>query len=401
MLVPTPPSVAGRTDIINELTMPKDGTKRQHYVPQFLLRRFSDDGSHISLLLLSSGRRVDHAKIQGQCYEDYFYGKDQVTEKSFSAQEGIVAKTLGDLSEQHLELLPLDALNRLRLFAHYQKARTLGSAEGLNAMASALVRTAIRSTPSAETSEGDPDSVRLVGAQHRALWAAAGMTPVLQDLEVKFLVTERVPGFMISDHPVVSYNQYAEHHPDFQHCLGIMGLSVRGLQMFLPLSPSVTLAIFDPGTYQYGSDSRRVCRAGPQDVTVLNQMQSVHALQCLYFQPNRVNEHTLANVLSQRQQHSSVYRRDTIEVRNDSGSGGQIVAVAGGEVRLGGKLSFVRIRDQRRYWGYDRAISPVRSPELYEATILHRANLDAELIQRRENAATSDNPIPLEPDAVG
>src|SRR5207237_4965802 len=100
-----------------------------------------------------------------------------------------------------------------------------------------------------------------------------------------FLVTDRVPGFVISDHPVVLYNQYAEHHADLQHCLGITGLAAKGLQMFLPLSPAVTLAVFDPSTYQYGGRERIVVRAGPQDVTYLNRLQAIQGVKCIYFCP--------------------------------------------------------------------------------------------------------------------
>jgi Protein of unknown function (DUF4238) len=268
-------------------------TKRQHYVPRFLLRNFSPDGRRISLVMFAAGRRIDDASIKGQCYEDYFYGKDQVMEKSFATEEGVVCNLLGDLSVAHLESLTAAAAEKLRTFVHYQRFRTLGSARATNAMIDAFAKVAVKGTlrPGDGISPEDIDRVQigLPDAQQQSLWHAAGSTPLLLDLEVKFVVTDRIAGFIISDHPVVSGNQYAEHHPDFQHCLGITGLACKGLQMFLPLSPSVTLAVYDPATYQYGGKSR-VCRAGPDDVAFLNQMQATNALKCAYFLGVRTTE---------------------------------------------------------------------------------------------------------------
>jgi hypothetical protein len=62
-------------------------TKSQHYVPQFIMRKISKDGRHVSLLALSSGKRIDGAKISKQCKGDYFYGYDQEMEKAFQVEE--------------------------------------------------------------------------------------------------------------------------------------------------------------------------------------------------------------------------------------------------------------------------------------------------------------------------
>ncbi len=98
-------------------------TKRQHYVPQMILRNFSTDSATTTLVVLSSGKRVDAAPIARQCYEPYFYGKDQILEDSFSERESRIAGLLGDLSPSHLERLGESELDEVRTFLHYQHAR--------------------------------------------------------------------------------------------------------------------------------------------------------------------------------------------------------------------------------------------------------------------------------------
>jgi hypothetical protein len=75
-------------------------TKRQHYVPRIILRNFSKDGKRISLVV--DGKRIDGASIGKQCYGDYFYGSDNVMEKSFADSEAKMAAFLGDLAPARL-----------------------------------------------------------------------------------------------------------------------------------------------------------------------------------------------------------------------------------------------------------------------------------------------------------
>lgn len=70
---------------MNRPTEKLSETKRQHYVPRMLLRNFTKDGKRISLIV--DGKRIDGASIGKQCYGDYFYGSDNVMEKSFSDSE--------------------------------------------------------------------------------------------------------------------------------------------------------------------------------------------------------------------------------------------------------------------------------------------------------------------------
>lgn len=63
-----------------------------------ILRNFSNDGKRICLIL--DGERVDGASIGRQCQEDYFYGSDNILEKSFAKEEDKLAAFLGDLSPE-------------------------------------------------------------------------------------------------------------------------------------------------------------------------------------------------------------------------------------------------------------------------------------------------------------
>jgi hypothetical protein len=202
------------------------------------------------------------------------------------------------------------------------------------------------------------------------VWGACRSSLILEDLAVKFIMTERPVGFVISDHPVVAYNQFAERHPKFRHYPVTTGLAVKGLQLFLPISPSVMLAVYDPGTYSLGGHSR-VCRAGPRDVDYLNAMQAVNAFNCIYFDRRRCTDVTLKALLEQRARHRRMGATEVAKsamLHRPDGSMSRFVAVTHTEVRVGASLSFVRIEDEKPYDEYEGPTPPIRSPERLEFT---------------------------------
>lgn len=351
-------------------------TKRQHYVPQMILRNFSNDSATTSLLVLGTEKRVPAAPINRQCYEPYFYGADQAMEQLFAVEENKVAGYLGDLSRAKLEGLSESDIEQLKLFVHYQHARTRGAAEHLSRFAEALAKGTLRSSakvypdPDFRAEDVDKVEIRLQHAQIKSIWMAAKTSPLVRDMAVKLILTDRTPGFLIADHPVVAYNQFAEHHPVFRHCLASTGLALKGLQLFMPLSPSVTLALYDPATYQYGGKSR-FCTAGPQDVRLLNEMQTVSAWECVFFREDRATEESIDGLFRVRRAHPSLYKKSAVErsvPAHPDGKPRHLVWVNHPEIKLGAKLSFVRSLDGHGYDGYDGITVPERDPGLVDLT---------------------------------
>lgn len=377
----------------------KGVTKRQHYVPRMLLRNFSSDGKRISLVV--DGKRIDNAGLRDQCQEDYFYGSDQILEKSFAEQESEMAALLGDLSPERFETLTDRQLEIMRQFVAYQRARTRGAAQHLSDFMGAFAKQTLKDGLLLNdgrvmtVEEDEAFQVGLEAAQRDAVWQAAKSMPVLADMSVKFIATVRTPAFVVADHPVVAYNQFAEHHPVLSRYPTRTGHALKGLQFFLPVSPSMTLAVYDPATYSYGGN-KRVCTAGPHDVALLNRMQAVNAYSCFYFDPTRMTEDALADLAAARRSHPSMFTKHTalgpLQKRGD-GTISRIVAVRHAEMALGAKLSFVRTIDGRSYENHRGASIPVRSEELMEVARQLGDLLEAEVTRRREVAGVDGGEV--------
>lgn len=372
-------------------------TKNQHYVPRFILRKFSKDERRISLVTLSNGRRVDGASIAGQCKADYFYGSDQLMEKSFQAEETKISKYLSTPTIPQLDSLPASAYDELLAYVHYQQARTRGAAEHLSTTAGAFAKSMLRDhirlnrPPNIRNEDLDLVEIGIKNAQHESIWFAAKTLPLMRDMVVKFIITDRPVGFVIADHPVVAYNQFAEHHTILRQCPTSTELAHKGLQLFMPISPSVTLAIYDPGTYEYGGKSR-ICRAGPQDVTYLNEMQTINAWECIYFHTDRVDKPTLDSLLRARKNHPSRYKKTTSEselTRRPDGKLSKFTVVTYVDIRIGAKLSFIRSTDGHSYEYYQGSSVPVRSPERVAFTEAYGNHLE-KIVADRRAASTAE-----------
>jgi hypothetical protein len=351
-------------------------TKRQHYVPRFLLRRFSTDGRSISMFVLKNGCRVEGASIVGQCYGDYFYGDDGGMEKAFADEEAKVASIIRDTTPAALETLTKHHLDDLRKFVHWQRARTQGAADHLNkqtdAVAKGLMRQKLARDPHPKFTPEDFDKVvvKLTNPQAHALYAASQSLPLIFDLAVKFVLAPDRAEFLVSDHPVATCNQFVENDEHLSQRLGWTGLSAKGLQFFLPISPKVTLAVYDPCTYGYGSPKSLVCGASVRDVMLLNRLQAITAVDALYFSRN-FSDAFLEMLLDERRKHRPVREADvrfSDPRKRSEHEESQLMVVSGVDIRLNRKFSFVELLEKKSYRDYYGATIPVRNQQLLDLT---------------------------------
>ncbi len=267
-------------------------------------------------------------------------------------------------------------------------SRTRGAAEALSNFASAFLKSAMRGTARLNLADSktaeltEATRVYLDNAQHESIWRAAKLTPLVKDLSVKFLLASQGASFVIGDHPAVRYNQFVEHHPYLRNFPSSTGLAAKGLQMFMPLSPTVTLALYDASTYAYGGKAM-VGRAGPGDVVALNRMQVVNAWECAFLQPGTIGDAQLQDLLATRRGHPSVYEMPVAEsemIRRSETKVSQYTVVNYVDVRVAAKLSFAKVLDGHSYAYHRGPTVPLRNPELLELTKLYGKHLE-ELVE--------------------
>ena len=262
--------------------------KRQHFVPKFYLRQFSPDISvrvrdrkTINILNLRRGQLIRNVGLKEQCYRDFFYGRDRVRENQFAELEGFTQPVIGRIvaNRQLPEYGNVDHLVMV-LFAHAQAFRTEQAARRIEETDDKVNAEIMRME-----NASDQAKLRALVTHDNHVNAALGYSQkhysLLLDLECKLLVAGDGLEFLTSDHPAVLYNQLFEFWDGSSHT----GLGSVGLQIFYPLSPKLTLVMFDSNVYHYGNRDERVIHVkARRHVRALNALQVVSASTNVYFQ---------------------------------------------------------------------------------------------------------------------
>ena len=253
--------------------------RKQHYVPQFYLRLFQSALQRIHLYDLGSMEPRRNVGIKGQCYRRYFHGRDSDLEDALGESERILSRSVRRVVKS-LKLPPQGSEDHRALlaFVGLQHLRTQKRVTGFKDIIDKSLVSAFGDI-SDSPDELVPEITDLVTM---SLTMLLDVLELIGDLKAH-LVVSRHAVFITSDSPVQIYNQYCEGISD----RGVTGLASRGLQMFLPLSPSLLLILYDGGTYKIRSSaersSGRSIRGSSPDIVQFNLLQMLSAERNVYF----------------------------------------------------------------------------------------------------------------------
>lgn len=259
-------------------------TKNQHYVPQFLLKKFSLDRKTIKVYQKDKGRIIENAPIKNQCSKKWFYGKGK-TEDKLSQLEGDGAKVI----KRVLEDKKVDFKEKAQLyqFIYLQSIRTLKKINLINETTKEVKKKILRSMAEIEGLK-DIDEIISEIVEQDSMMAPEELVKKSEvdykrilDLDFVILKIENLEKikqneFIIGDSPVVHYNYY------FQRFNG--GLERYGEMIIMPLSPYETIILYDKNIYDfYNINKNKVIYIGIEDIQKLNSLQYINCDRNIYF----------------------------------------------------------------------------------------------------------------------
>lgn len=267
--------------------------KNQHYVPQYLLRGWTEN-ERVPVYNLENEQEYPPTSISNLCSEDYFYGGPDV-EKSMDDLEGLHADIVKKLREKRaFNSLTNSEIRHFCIFVLLQRNRTKQrkeeSAELIDNVAKEFIELKVESgevDPELPSGENALDFLEDYRITHEAplsfpmLQALTGLDLII-DLEAAILENKTGSEFVISDHPVVHDNRRFKDEMD----RFLVGLQNRGLQIFVPLSDEVQIMLYDPAAYfvDYSNEEeRRVTVSSETVVQGLNDLQMINAFESIYY----------------------------------------------------------------------------------------------------------------------
>jgi len=269
--------------------------ENQHYVPQFYLKKFSDNDKCVPGYELNSKKYIPDISINKTAKESYYYGIDGTIENWFMELEGAWATIIGNIIDtKELPDLPVkvDDYFMLLLFLVLSDVRTLKMGKTVNE-----IRKKSFEHVSQFTEIDNEYFSRLDFNKHPNLFMFATMEDNFNDLaklHPLLLLNDTNCDFCTSDNPCIKYNQFFASKE-----LGYYGLKHGGIQIFIPLSPKICLCLYDDFAYDVPTkdNKERVEIKNPEQIIELNKLIVRNANRMIYFR-NETNINCIHDIVS-------------------------------------------------------------------------------------------------------
>ncbi|MED7670268.1 DUF4238 domain-containing protein [Pseudomonas moraviensis subsp. stanleyae] len=255
--------------------------KKHHYVPKFYLKNFSHNNLSINIYNITHNKTISQANLKSQCYKDYLYGKDDKIEKVLGGIEGAAAEILKSIIKEKEPPRPFTLeYVRLILFVLIQHSRTTSAVDAMNEMTDKFAKKLLSTNESFKQEDIDKIKISVNEPGAFSIATATSGLHIILDLHCKTLIAKKGTEFITSDNPAILYNQLFEK----LSYMSAIGLACKGLQIFLPISPTKLLYYYDPACYKAGDRKSSVVYITEQrDMDNLNLLQFVNASENIYF----------------------------------------------------------------------------------------------------------------------
>jgi hypothetical protein len=259
-----------------------------HFVPQFYLRRFSDDGSSIKLLNLMQAKIVPAASIAGQCKKHKLYAFNPETEGALGKLEGDAAGILRRIDEtSELPSVSSKESDALKFFLLMQKVRTVGAGRVANEMTDYFGKIYFPEGADIEKEGLKWSNSKIVEKFPNALSMeiVAENAHLISDFDLHLFMNRTDLEFITSDNPAVAHNLYCE---GINH-RGVMGVGCSGYQLILPISPHMLIMMYDHEVYSIGPTRRSQVSnlMKRSEIETLNSFQMLNAEHNVYFRDEK------------------------------------------------------------------------------------------------------------------
>jgi len=257
--------------------------KRQHYVPQFYLRNFSESGQSIGMFRFNNQKFIENASIKEVAYRDYLYGKDGEAEKLLSQMEALWSQAIralfsdnlldNDIAELYYRSLELFIMVSITRTAKYAD-ESLTFLNYFKDMFDEIKKNGHK------LAIDEADVHRSIEAPNiAAIKMSLELSKYLYNLTPALLVNISNRGFFTSDNPVVEYNQfYAYRKYDRNY-----GISAAGLQIFLPITSDIVFCLYDNEVYDFIEKDNIVVIKSGSVINEINKLIIENSYEQIFF----------------------------------------------------------------------------------------------------------------------
>lgn len=254
--------------------------KKQHYVPQFLLRNWSNDEASIKTYIINKDLIIPISSISSQAQEQYFYGEDQEIEEILNTLETETAPIIAKLKTGILELSS-EEKRTLIYFIAMQNVRTPNAIQqtndGITAMTKNLLSHEKHFKGKTDIINSFEVSFTNPALQQLRLFLQSFL--MYADLKMCLLKANNENSFVIGQDPILTLNPYLVEK---KWGGSKRGIGLKGVVIILPISYLYSLCFYDSETYHI-IKSKGIVELSETDIDLLNNYQFLKTDTAIYF----------------------------------------------------------------------------------------------------------------------
>lgn len=258
------------------------------------MRAFSINNNQKQIGLFQLDKEFFHATtaLKHQASEDYFYGNDGILEAKLEKLENATGPYIKRIIETNtLPPKGTEAYGLILLFIVILSARTKDALYAIDELTSKIINELMKYDKSVRNKAGKY-KIKMSNSAASVVIASADSAPLADDLRMKLLINDTKNKFVFSDNPVIKYNQFLEQR---KHPGGNTGIATKGLHFF-PISPRLTLCLYDDWAYKVGFRSQDILTLTEiKDIDNLNKLQVLNCFEHLYFN-HELTEYYIRNL---------------------------------------------------------------------------------------------------------
>jgi hypothetical protein len=272
-------------------------TKNQHYVPQFILRNFGWKANkgifRINIFDTKNCNVRPNQNISQVFSQNFFYDRDNSIEKFLNEIETPASRLVEQVIHGNFKILENeDNKSLIMAFISSLLQRTPSALDKANEFINTNLNEGI--VKQLLSLNGyDPDEANKGYFEFPQLVSDITLNGVvdsilIKDLNFQIIKNETNLEFCISDHPVFTYNWL---YKDLAHP-SVTGITARGFQIFLPLSPKITLCLYDSHVYKYGQKNKLITHVyNVNDIEIMNSFQIINSYSIIGFNSITTESH--------------------------------------------------------------------------------------------------------------
>ena len=258
--------------------------KYQHFVPQFYLRNFSENGRSIGGYLLKERKFIPHMPIKDMCGRDYLYGEDLELEKWFSRLESNWAVLLRKIIDQIDLSLSYEEWAYLYMFVFLTDARNGFMADSANDMTTKTAQLIAKISRDHGRINATDEEIKQLRFKSNIpnlphIQSMPKIINIMMDLKPLLLYNTTNRMFITSDYPVVKYNYLfvaRNYHRNY-------GYGQIGTQIYIPINSTLCLMLFDSAVYTINDNNLVLKINAPDQIAELNKLFASNSKRAIYF----------------------------------------------------------------------------------------------------------------------